>query len=381
MEALTFTGSATSCKVFTGHIEATAEAQIAAFLDCPAFAGCQIRIMPDVHAGAGAVIGFTSPVGPGVCPNVIGVDIGCGVMAVRLGSGGADFPSLDAFIRRLIPSGFSVRQTAIPREILDEECGEGFADSIEALAVKVGCEPGKVLRAVGSLGGGNHFIEVDQDRDGDLWLTLHSGSRNFGLRVATYHQKIAESIMGKCGGLAWLECDNALAYLSDMRIAQRYAGINRLTMAREIVGGFFGFDLGALRVVESVHNFIGADDIIRKGAISARCGEPVVIPWNMRDGLILGEGLGAADWNYSAPHGAGRRMGRKEAHRTLSVDVFTAAMADAGVWSSCVGKDTLDEAPEAYKPYSEIEAWLGETVRITNRLFPVYNFKASEERV
>jgi len=374
VEALKFTGSQASCKVFTDELEATAETQIHTFLDCPAFAGCQIRIMPDVHAGAGAVIGFTSPVGPGICPNVIGVDIGCGVLSVNLGIQEADFPKLDAYIRGHIPSGFASRQTP---HWLTDEAAELLAATDE-IATRIGADPAKVRRSAGTLGGGNHFIEVGRaDFGGRLWLTIHSGSRNFGLRVANHHQKIAQAQRPEFGQLAYLTGDDAESYLRDMRRAQRFASLNRHIMAAEIVG-FWDQGLPAkVDLVESVHNFIGDDNIIRKGAISAMAGESVVIPWNMRDGIVLGVGLGNEDWNQSAPHGAGRRMGRKEAKRTLSVDDFRATMA--GVWSSCVGVDTLDEAPAAYKPAAEVEAWLGETVHITNRLRPVYNFKATGE--
>lgn len=380
MEALEFTGSQASCKVFATGLEATAEQQIRTFLDCQAFAGCHIRVMPDVHAGAGAVIGFTSPVGPGVCPNVIGVDIGCGVLAVRLDTCDCDFPALDAHVRKHVPSGFNIHER--PHH-LTADCPDLFTATDE-IAARIGADPGKVRRAAGTLGGGNHFIEVDRaDFDGALWLAIHSGSRNFGLRIANWHQARAKARHPEAGALAWLEGDEAAEYLADMRIAQAYAEANRIMMAA-IIAQFFGgpADIDgdeSVDMVQSVHNFIGDDDVIRKGAISAKAGERVVIPWNMRDGIILGVGKGNPDWNESAPHGAGRRMGRMEAKRRLSMDDFRATMAGAGVWSSCIDRDTLDEAPDAYKPHAEVEAWLGETVEIVDRLRPVYNFKASEE--
>ena len=376
MTPKTFTGSQASCKVFATDLEPTAETQIATFLDCPAFAGCQIRIMPDVHAGAGAVIGFTSPVGPGVCPNVIGVDIGCGVLANRVGIGDVVFAALDAYIRRYVPSGFAIHQH--PHTLTAEL--EPLLEATGEIATRIGADPDKVRRSLGTLGGGNHFIEVGRaDSDGALWFAIHSGSRNFGLRVAKWHQDIAKRERPEYGQLAYLTGDAADAYLRDMRIAQKFAEANRTIMAATLAG-FDGWPHGASDPhvqVESVHNFIGDDGIIRKCAIQALPGQCVVIPWNMRDGMILGTGFGNADWNYSAPHGAGRVMGRKEAKRSLSVADFKTTMRDAGVWSSCIGADTLDEAPVAYKPRETVEAWLTETVRIEDRIRPVYNFKAT----
>jgi len=388
MEAMKFTGSATSCKVFASDPEATAEAQIRTFLDCPAFAGCHIRIMPDVHAGAGAVIGFTSPVGPGVCPNVIGVDIGCGVLALPLTDQPIDFPAFDERVRNAVPSGFATRDSIHPNvATLFHGFGLGknflgFLADVEALSIHIGGDPKRAINSIGTLGGGNHFIELDHSaKTGSLWLALHSGSRNFGLRIANFHQDIAKRRHPEAGALAWLEGEEAQDYLRDMRLAQTYARLNRIAMADAIAVAVFGdrrgFDFNSR--VESVHNYIDDDGMIRKGAISAKQGESVVIPWNMRDGMILGIGRGNPDWNESAPHGAGRRMGRMEAKRRLSLDDFRDTMRAAGVWSSCVGSDTLDEAPDAYKPAATVEAWLGATVEIVDRLRPVYNFKASEE--
>lgn len=389
MEAQNFEGRATSAKVFTDVLEDKARDQVLAMLDSPAFEGCPVRIMPDVHAGAGCVIGFTSPVGPGVCPNIVGVDIGCGVVAARLGRWPVDFEALDAYIRSHVPSGFSIRAKAhegleylYERGLLQANLGlpfDAFVARIDEIAGRIGADPEKVWKAVGTLGGGNHFIEVDQGRNGDVWLTLHSGSRNFGLRVANHHQKIAKAHTGNRNGLEYLEGVDADAYLEDMRAAQVYASLNRLTMLN-ILGGFFGIDVFEVERIESVHNFIGQDDIIRKGAISAYAGQPVIIPWNMRDGLIIGMGLGNPDWNYSAPHGAGRRMGRRAAQRALDVRDFKRQMSEAGVWSSCIDRNTLDEAPDAYKPSADVEKWLEETVEVVDRLRPVFNFKASDER-
>lgn len=381
-DVLEFRGKYAACKVFTHDVDQTAISQIYEFLNCPAFEGAQIRIMPDVHAGAGAVIGFTCPVTDKVVPNVVGVDLGCGVEAVNLGPVQIKFEDFDQKVRECVPSGFSSRETVYPdlkklwiTHLGNEALWQDWSVKVNALADKVETETDKVWRAIGSLGGGNHFIEVNVDEEGNRWLAVHSGSRNFGLKVATYHQKKAIAKMGKRGGLEWLEGEDAQEYLADARVAQIYAALNRTAILHALIGNHNGAD----GIFHSVHNFIGGDNIIRKGAISAREGQRVIIPLNMRDGSILGVGKGNADWNYSAPHGAGRKLGRGAAKRELSLDDFKATMKEAGVWSSCVSKSTLDESPEAYKPFQGILDCIGDTVDVTKVLKPVYNFKASED--
>lgn len=377
-------GQFASCRVFADHVEQTAIAQIYGFLNCPVFEGAQIRVMPDVHAGAGAVIGFTATLGDRVVPNVIGVDIGCGVQAVPVDDV-SDFAAFDAHLRATVPSGFAAREAVHPNLValyarwFARASWDAFVADVDRLAAKIGTDPAHTWRSLGTLGGGNHFVELDRDEAGRTFLVVHSGSRHFGLRVATHHQKKAIARMGKRGGLEWLEGDDAAEYLADMRVAQRFAMLNRLAMLDALLGFWGGAELRPDDVVTSVHNFIGDDGVIRKGAISAKAGEAVIIPWNMRDGLVLGVGRGNPDWNASAPHGAGRCMGRGEAKRTLRLDDFAATMRDAGVWSSCVGRDTIDEAPAAYKPAGEVEAALAETVEVRARLRPVYNFKAGGE--
>lgn len=384
MIPLEYTGQYASCKVFSANIEPESLKQIYGFLNSPVFEGCDIRIMPDVHAGKGAVVGFTSPLGSKVIPCVIGVDIGCGVSALPLkgiSKGEINFQEFDTYLRAHVPSGFKVRETAhkdlarlYKKHVNDRFPWADFQDAISALATKVGDDPFKTWKACGSLGGGNHFVEIGRDEDThDLWLVVHSGSRHFGLGIAEYHQKVAVNKMGPRGGLAWLEDVEAQAYLKDMRLAQQFAMLNRIVMLNELAGYF---DAELTDVVTSVHNFIGADDIIRKGAISALKDEQVIIPWNMESGMIFGVGKGNPEWNNSAPHGAGRKMSRGQAKRTLSVDDFKEGMKKAGVWSSCVGKDTLDEAPGAYKAVEDITDYLAETVEIKACLKPVYNFKA-----
>jgi RNA-splicing ligase RtcB len=353
------------------EIEPEALQQIYNFLNCPAFEGAKIRIMPDVHAGAGAVIGFTSTLTDKIIPNVIGVDIGCGVLTVNLGAiQGIDFVALDNHIRTYIPSGFNVNSRVDP--LLGQE-----AEVYRRVARETEQDEDRVLKSLKSLGGGNHYLEVGRDQNGNVWVTLHSGSRNFGLKIANWHQAKAVKTVGKGRGLEWLEGERATDYLEHMKIAQQYAAQNRRLMAEEILK-FFGKKLASLELVESVHNYINFQDrILRKGAISAHEGERVVIPWNMRDGMILGRGKGNPEWNFSAPHGAGRVMGRGQAKRTLDLEDFKKTMD--GIWTSCVNKDTLDESPMVYKDPAMIQAAIADTVDIELTVKPLYNFKASEE--
>lgn len=394
---LTFKGTQTSAKVFTGHVEKAAEDQIHKFLDCPAFADAKIRIMPDVHAGSGAVIGFTCPVSDKIIPNVIGVDIGCGVLTAQTDQfeghlNPEGFGRFDAQLRHLVPSGFAHQQainTSIEKlylGMIEQHHGfdyQNFVAAVERIAPKIHQDVDQIWKQIGTLGGGNHFIEIDvATADGPhppTFLTIHTGSRNFGLRIADYHQKKAQDIMA--GGdrkneLAWLEGDDALEYLADMRIAQTFARLNRLVIMNELTGQ--GLLRSPSQIIESVHNYIDDDNIIRKGAVSAKKDQLVVIPWNMRDGLIIGTGKGNEDWNCSAPHGAGRTMSRNQAKRTLSVDDFRKSMSS--VWSSCIGENTLDEAPDAYKPRDQIMSLIADAVDVQVVARPVYNFKAAEER-
>jgi RNA-splicing ligase RtcB len=357
-----------SCKVMTDDIEPAALAQIRTMAESPAFEGSTIRIMPDVHAGAGCVIGFTGTLTGRVVPNVVGVDIGCGIVSANLGHRPVDFAAFDAFVRDNVPSGFSIHTEA--PVVTDYALIEGMHEVIDATEQI----QERVLKSLGTLGGGNHFIELGRDEQERVWLTVHTGSRNFGLRVATWHQQKAVDTVGKQNGLEWLEGDAKRLYLQHMKIAQRYASFNRKLIIIRLVEGFFRQDVD--ENVESVHNYIAFDDnIIRKGAIAAHAGQSVVIPWNMRDGLIIGTGLGNPEWNESAPHGAGRVMGRGQAKRTLKVENFEESMR--GIWTSCVSKDTLDEAPMVYKKAESILAAIGDTVRVDHVVKPIYNFKAS----
>lgn len=352
----------TDLKVFAANLERAAVEQIETLASQPAFQDAKIRIMPDAHAGAGCVIGFTADLGDKVVPNLVGVDIGCGMRTLRIQEV-EDFEALDDIVKRNVPSGFDVHA----RDTCDVS-GLGLLCYGELKNVD------RLDRSLGTLGGGNHFIEVDAC-GGSTYLVIHSGSRNLGLQVAQIYQKKA---VGQCRDdvpkdLKYLEGELAEAYLHDMRICQGWAAENRAEMARRIVSGLRA---SPSEEFETVHNYIGDDGIIRKGAISARDGERVLIPFNMRDGSAICVGKGNEDWNFSAPHGAGRIMSRKKARETIDLEDFKRQMD--GVFTTTANEDTLDEAPGAYKPAQEIIDALGPTVDIVERLTPAYNFKACD---
>lgn len=419
-------GKYNTAKVFTDELEESAIGQIIGFLNHVAFKNGNIAIMPDAHYGKGAVIGFTAPLSDKVIANVIGVDISCGVVAWKLGKRSAireKFDRLDKFIKERIPSGRNVR-TAIHPELnkiynkMSQQISyDAFTDAILGTCAKTDQDFARVLNSIGSLGGGNHFIEIDKDDNDDLWLIIHSGSRNFGLQIATWHQRKAIDMLNEerkaaekekievikntvnaveigqkleelkrnkvkvSTELAYLSNGYAANYIDDMKIAQAYASLNRRTMGYEILTRFYRLNPFEIEVIESVHNYINfSDSIIRKGAISAHEGERVIIPLNMADGCIIGIGKGNAAWNYSAPHGAGRLMSRTAAKANISLEDFRRRMRDAGVWTSCVGKGTLDEAPQAYKKAEHIIEYLKDTVDIVVHMKPIYNFKAQDGR-
>jgi RNA-splicing ligase RtcB len=375
-------------KIFTTDIEDKAREQIDRIQSHPAFQDAKIRIMPDVHFGAGCVIGFTSTLTDLVVPNIIGVDIGCGVRAVHIGhkdwvlkhmeehlSGlkcESDlYADLDAFIRKNIPCSCKVRE--IPKTFGMEW------DDISKVADFTHQDKSYVFRSLGTLGGGNHFIELGIAENDHYWIIVHSGSRNFGKKIADFYQALSTVPEGFTQQEGYLEGYKKNEYLFSMDVAQRYAAFNRELITNDIMTLFFHQNRLGQGVVESTHNYINFnDDIIRKGAISAHKGQDVIIPWNMRDGIIIGTGKGNEDWNCSAPHGAGRVMGRNQAFKNLSVAEFKDTMKD--VWSTCVGEDTLDESPMVYKDCRKIEALLGDTIEVVHRLKPVYNFKAEDRR-
>lgn len=324
-----------------------------------------IRIMPDVHAGKGCTIGTTMTINDKIVPNMVGVDIGCGMEVSVLANKNINLDDLDKTVRRLIPSGFAIRKSPHPY-VKDISFGKLKAKK------HLNIERGRL--SIGTLGGGNHFIEVNKDSKGILYLVIHSGSRNLGNQVAEYYQKIAQSKQADIArDLAYLTGQDFQDYLHDMRIMQEYAVINRKAIADEIIKAM------GLMVTEqftTIHNYIDLENmLLRKGAISAQKGEKVIIPINMRDGSIIAIGKGNKAWNYSAPHGAGRLMSRKKARSTLNLQEFKEEMQN--IYTTCVNKSTLDEAPMAYKPITEILKAITDTVDIVDIIKPIYNFKAN----
>lgn len=351
-------------KVYARNLEQEAVEQIETLAAQPAFKEATIRIMPDAHAGAGCVIGFTADLGEKIVPNLVGVDIGCGMLTVEVEIPD-DLAGFDECVKREVPAGFSAHER----------------DTCDVTQLGLLCEDeltkvDRLNRSMGTLGGGNHFVELDVSGD-KAYLVIHSGSRNLGLQVANIYQRKA---LEECADdvpkdLKYLTGELAEAYLHDMRICQRWARDNRDAMARAILDSY---GMGGVRAsFHTVHNYIADDNIIRKGAISARAGERVLIPFNMRDGAAICIGKGNEDWNYSAPHGAGRAMSRQKARELLDFGDFQAQME--GVYTTTATAETIDEAPGAYKPAQEIVELLEPTVKIVERITPVYNFKASDK--
>lgn len=398
-------------KIFTENIEQEALNQIYTLVKQPAFSDCKIRIMPDVHAGAGCVIGFTADLGEKVIPNIVGVDIGCGMFTTNLGNIDIDFEKLDNIIREYVPSG---------RKVHEEENSSVASDIIEKLHCKEQLKNIDWLkRSCGTLGGGNHFIEVDNDSKNNKYLVIHSGSRNVGKQVAEIYQQMAiDDISGKSNfkqdsekliaeykkckrereisnaikelkqsyktnttkiprELSYLIGKHREMYLHDMKLCQEFAEINRRTIQRIIC---YRMDWKVTKETEqfqTIHNYIEHDtNIVRKGAISAKMGEKLLIPINMRDGCILGIGKGNEDWNYSAPHGAGREMSRSKAKESILLEEYQKAMD--GIFTTSVNKSTIDESPMAYKTMDEIIGNIKDTVEIVDIIKPIYNFKANE---
>ncbi|NMA50128.1 MAG: RtcB family protein [Tissierellia bacterium] len=400
-------GKYATAKVFVDELEEDAKNQILTLLDQKFVEGSDVRIMPDVHPGKGSVIGFTADMGDKIVPNIVGVDIGCGMLTVELGDKDIDLEKLDKVITNKIPSGRHVHSRR-----------KYEFDKLEDLHVfRELRNTRRIIRSIGSLGGGNHFVEVGEDSNKNKYMVIHSGSRNLGLQIANIHQKTAIDL---CSGkreffkrkkqlienykeqgkrddiedalkilekeykglepeyprdLCYLDGEFKDRYLHDMRIAQEYASLNRKTMADIILSAIFKKQLDDFSHFETVHNYINfKDNIIRKGAISAYEGERVLIPINMRDGSILGVGKGNPDWNYSAPHGAGRVLSRTQARKELDLDKFKESME--GIYSTSVHKGTLDEAPSAYKSMEEIIEAMGDAVEVIDIIKPIYNYKA-----
>ena len=424
------------CKIFIDEVETGALELIRNILNQEVSKGVQVRIMPDTHAGVGIVIGFTMPVTGMVNPNYIGVDIGCSVTCHKLNKrfDAALFPLLDDAIRQAIPMGMEIRTDGmfddtwvepyfkavnIHLERFRQEWFKRFGEEkptayvertyITELCKKIGIGERLFYHSVGTLGGGNHFIELGESAvDNAHFLTIHSGSRNFGLKVCNYHAKKMVSkkylpssyyeefeqikeytqptsgIPEKLQALnqkyevgkkeSFLRGDDMYEYMVDMIIAQTYAAFNHKVMSESIFN-VLGDSYRSVETIHSMHNFIDtADWIIRKGAIRAYKGEKMIIPFNMRDGLLICEGKSNSDWNYSAPHGAGRILARNQAFKTLSMDEFSKEMA--GIYSTSVCKETLDESPMAYKDKEIIMEAIKETATILDIVKPVLNIKA-----
>lgn len=387
---------------YTPVLEDAACAQIQSVCDQKEFAGCKIRVMPDVHAGKGCTIGTTMTIRDKIVPGMVGVDIGCGMETVELSEREIDFERLDALIRKEIPYG---------REVRDEIHALNAELDLSQLCCADQVNLNRAMRSIGSLGGGNHFIEVDRAEDGRLFLVVHSGSRHLGTEVANFYQD--EGRRALWGGahyqikatidqmkaegrfkeiqktitalkrehdlsipkdLAYVEGALFDDYIHDMKLTQKFAILNRKAMVDVILSG-----MGLTPVDEftTIHNYIDTDAmILRKGSVSAKAGEKLLIPINMRDGSLICSGKGNEDWNCSAPHGAGRLMSRKAAFNALSMEEFQKEME--GIYTTCVVPDTLDESPMAYKSMEEIVAQIGPTAEIIERIRPVYNFKAAD---
>jgi tRNA-splicing ligase RtcB (3'-phosphate/5'-hydroxy nucleic acid ligase) len=369
---ITMKGKYNSANIMVNELDQTTRGQIQDFLNNPSFGDSYIAIMPDCHKGSGSCIGFTMQMNDRIIPSVVGVDLGCGMLSWKFNTKNLDVVAFDEYIKKCIPSGFSIHNKSIATSPW----------SGDTIFQRLSLDEGKVERAIGTLGGGNHFIEAGFGSDGFLWVTIHSGSRNFGLRVANYHQRRAKELCDKWGaetrGMPFLlaDSDEGQRYLVDAQIAQSYASLNRSVMMGEIAKFIGGYTID---MVESIHNFIDNEGMIRKGATPAHAGQHVIIPFNMRDGLAICVGKGNKKWNYSAPHGAGRILSRSKAKELLDVEYFQEDMKQAGVFTTTANISTLDESPDAYKDYKMILAAIEETVDVVELIKPVYNFKSSGE--
>lgn len=371
----TISGTYNSIKLFTtdneqNAIDEYAIAQLKMLCDNEVSKGSTIRVMPDVHPGKFCTVGLTMTVGNKILPNLIGIDIGCGMTLAEIKDSRVEFQKLDTVIRKNIPSGFSIRNKV-----------HRFADNFDFSLLR--CHKHiyteKARLSLGTLGGGNHFIEMDKNKAGTLFVVIHSGSRHLGKEVSEYYLNEGRKYLKARGHnipyeLTWLEGELMADYLHDLQLVQQFAELNRTIMLDELVKGM---KWKVQDCYSCIHNYIdtGTDSpILRKGAISAHRGERVIIPINMKDGIILGTGLGNTDWNCSAPHGAGRIMKREDIKHNFTLSAYKSAMQ--GIYSSCINKDTLDEAPFAYRSINDISEAIKDTVAVTDILHPVYNFKA-----
>lgn len=393
----TIHGKYGEAKIFTQNVDDMTIEQVTGMLNENIAVDGNVRIMPDCHAGKGSVIGTTMRIHDKVVPNLVGVDIGCGMLCTQITrneTAGIDYDKLDAAIHELVPSGMSVRNQ--PHRL---------AEQIPFDQVLAPFNETRARLSIGTLGGGNHFIELNTDEENNLYLVIHSGSRNLGKTIAEHYQKLAEasqftvdteSIVASLKeqgreqdiqstlvelkshfnetnkDLAYVSGSDMDNYLHDLKIAQRYAALNRQAMTDVIVEAM-GWSV--TEQFDTIHNYIDLEQmILRKGAISAQAGEVAIIPMNMRDGSLIVKGKGNPDWNYSAPHGAGRIMSRSKAFKSVDLKEFEATMQD--VWSSSVVESTRDESPFVYKPMEEIIRNTEDTVELLQVIKPLYNFKA-----
>lgn len=401
-------GTFAAAKVFAKTVEQSALDQIELLCSQEFTKGAKIRIMPDVHTGAGCTIGFTANLGEMVIPNIVGVDIGCGMLCVKLGKVDIDFNKFDEIVRKYVPCGTAVHEGRIVKypKLQEINCYRSLKHTK------------RIERSLGTLGGGNHFIELDKDSDGIVYLVIHTGSRNLGKQVAEHYQNLAYEIARGADKLiqaqkqliedykaqdrrkeiqaalielkkefkhkatsipkelCYLTGEYRQLYLDDMAICQEFATINREMIAEQIIKNYFGKTLSDFEYFETIHNYIDLkNNIVRKGAVSAQMGQMLLIPINMRDGSLICVGKGNEDWNCSAPHGAGRLLSRTDAKNSLSMDEYETQME--GIFTTCVSEATLDESPMAYKNKDEIVEGITPTADIINQIKPIYNFKAS----
>lgn len=370
-------GKYNEAKIFTDVVDEASIAQVLLLLNQEFVSGSKIRLMPDIHAGAGCTIGTTMSITDKVVPNLVGVDIGCGMETIRIKEKQIELQKLDKLIYDKIPSGFHVR----------EKTHRYFEEiNLEDMYCYKHTNPERAEKSLGTLGGGNHFIEANRDDEGNIYVVVHSGSRHLGLEVAGYYQeqgyRTLNGTMQKNTKrtnipkqLAYVSGELFAQYIHDMKIVQRYAELNRQAMMDEIVKGM---KFHVMEQFTTVHNYIDTDAmILRKGAVAARKGEKLLIPINMRDGSLICIGKGNDDWNQSAPHGAGRLMSRAAAKESFTVSEFKNQMS--GIYTTSVNKDTLDECPMAYKGVEDIVSNIGDTAEIMQMIKPIYNFKAGGE--
>lgn len=395
-------GKNNTAKVFTEIMDDVSKEQIKTLCDQEFTKNCQIRIMPDVHAGAGCTIGTTMTIKDKVVPNLVGVDIGCGMATYILQEKDIDLKKLDEFIYAAIPSGMNVRET--PHEYINNI-------NLDDLRCISQINTHRAIHSMGTLGGGNHFIEVDRDDDGNIYLVVHSGSRYLGKQVAEYYQEEAYKHLNNNSGsqleetiarlkkegrqaeiqstikalkaqiitnipksLAYLEGTLFDNYIHDMKIVQKYAVYNRKAMAESMIEAL---GLHIAETFTTIHNYIDTEAmILRKGSVSAKKDEKLLIPINMRDGSLICIGKGNPDWNYSAPHGAGRLYSRMQAKKNFNVEEFKHSME--GIYTTSINEDTLDECPMAYKNMEDIVKNITPTAEIIKVIKPIYNFKAGE---